>query len=134
MRPAHFSIINGAGKGLISEAAICQFKGRVLYVDCSNRFDPHQYFRQTGCIRSLEETLIVRPFTLYQLKSFVLEKLERVICESGVKYVLVSGIWHYAPDDYHDGLEYKTILKRISWHLRILSRDYQINVLMDSEV
>jgi hypothetical protein len=131
MNAGFVSFINGAGKGLTCEAAVCQLKDRVLYVDCGNQFDPHQYYRRTKSDKSLEETLVVRPFTLYQLKSFVLEKLEKVIQESKVKYVLVSGIEYYRFDDEQEASEYKTIIERVLGHFRRLAGDYQIHVIVD---
>jgi hypothetical protein len=110
-------------------AAEYQKDHRVLYVDCCNGFDPYRLCRLGG-EAALERVDVARPFTFYQLRELVLNKLERMVQSTGAKVVLVAGVGFFRLDDPIDPEEYSVIWEEIWERLKSLSKDYGLLTLV----
>ena len=70
---------------------------RAVYVDCGNTFDPYsvsaiaqKYSLEPKCV--LENILISRAFTAYQLAPLIFEKLEAALKRYRSKFVIISDV------------------------------------------
>jgi hypothetical protein len=124
------SLIEAAGGSLQDLAAKYQEEHRVLYIDCCNSFDPYRLYRLAGCGEALERVLVARPFTLYQLRELVLNKLERMVQSSGARVVLVAGVGYFRMDEPIEADEFSAIWGGVWERLKTLSRDYKLLTLV----
>jgi hypothetical protein len=124
------SFLQTSGGSLQDLAAKLQRDYLVLFVDCCNSFDPYRLYRASESADSLLRVHVARPFTLYQLRELVLNKLERMIQELGARVVLVSGVGFYCLDDSFDKGEWTVIWAEVFDRLKVLSRDYNLLTLV----
>ena len=119
---------------LMHYAANLQRLHQVLYVDCANSFDPYFVYRRAGKRgEALERIHVCRPFTLYQLRSLVGERLEDKIQESGGQSLLIPCINGYGLDHSFDKKEYEVVTEEIMDGIESLTRDYQLFTLITME-
>jgi hypothetical protein len=124
------SFVEAMGGSLQDWAAKMQTDNLVLYVDCCNSMDPYRLYRVSGSEESLNRVLVARPFTLYQLRELVLNKLEKMVQETGARIVMVSGVGFYGFDDSFDKEEWSVIWSEVYGRLKTLSKDYGLLTLV----
>lgn len=92
---------------MMSLAIHLQSFGQIYYIDCMNSFDPYFIHENDGF---LECVYVCRPFTIYQLREVVLNRLNQV---SG--FLLVSGLNFFNDDVEKDEADAITdlVLERI---------------------
>jgi len=114
------------GKRLTELAARLSETGHVLYVDCANRFDPYELFRTSRDESCLERVHVCRPFTAYQLRELVFQKLEPAIQYLGSQAMLFAGIDSYGTEGPMDEKELILIRERVVARIASLAKDYGI--------
>ncbi|MFH0861691.1 MAG: hypothetical protein V1875_01555 [Candidatus Altiarchaeota archaeon] len=124
------SFVEAGGGSLQDWAARMQKDNLVLYVDCCNSIDPYRLYRVSGSEESLNRVLVARPFTLYQLRELVLNKLEKMVQETGARVVMLSGVGFYGLDDPFDKEEWSVIWSQVYGRLKALAKDYGLLALV----
>ncbi|MBD3339548.1 MAG: hypothetical protein GF353_10590, partial [Candidatus Lokiarchaeota archaeon] len=84
-------------KFAVSRQASPEFKGKIVLVDCNNRFNPYAISKMAvsnglSPTETLENVLISRSFTWHQLVETLQNRLNPLVDRSCVDAVLVSGI------------------------------------------
>jgi len=113
-------------------------KGKILFVDGANAFDPYLVLRMCGsetrAKNVLNNTLISRPFTIYQLKRLIDSELSDAVKHNNAKEVIIFGITDLFLSEDLEEQERRIILNAISqklldyelknkWKIRIYLQD-----------
>jgi predicted nucleotidyltransferase component of viral defense system len=111
---------------LMYYAAKLQEHNNVLYVDCCNTFDPYLLYRITRDEKVLDKVYVSRPFTVYQLRELIFNKLEKTIQNLSPRALLVPKINCYSADSPLDEEEYTTIFLKVLDRIKTLTKDYNL--------
>ena len=108
-----------------------QDRGEVMFIDCANRFDPYYINKASGGRGKdyLKHIFVSRPFTIYQLKELITEKLEDFILTKGCKVLLVNCINAFDKDSVKPD-EAKAIKNNVKQKIRELTRRYGLTTVV----
>lgn len=124
------SFVEAVGGSLQDLAAEYQKSHKVLYVDCCNSFDPYRLYRVAKDEKALERVEVARPFTLYQLRELILNKLEKMVQSSGASVVMLAGVGFFKMDEPIEAEEFAVVWSDVWERLKALSRDYNLLTLI----
>ncbi|MFH1836376.1 MAG: hypothetical protein ABH851_09330 [Methanobacteriota archaeon] len=116
---------------MMAVAVGLQDKGEVMFVDCANRFDPYFINKASGGRgrQYLKHIFVSRPFTIYQLKELVVEKLEEFVKNNGCRVLLINCI-NYFDGDGVGKEEAKAIKEMVHEKVAQITRDYGLTTVI----
>jgi hypothetical protein len=124
------SFVAAQGGSLQDWAARLQSDHRVLFIDCCNSFDPYRLYRVSQSRDCLTRVRVARPFTLYQLRELVLNKLEDALRQGQERVLMVSGVGYFGFDDEVDAKERALIWADVFTRLESLSQGLGLMTLV----
>ncbi len=119
---------------LMHYASILQSMHNVLYVDCANSFDPYFIYKRSGKNQdALDRVHVVRPFTLYQLREFIVNKLEKELKKTSARSLLIPYVDAFGFDHTFQEKEYQVITGQITEKIKSITQDYQLFTVISME-
>ena len=116
---------------LMSAAGKLQKHSKVLFIDSANRFNPHllRTLFTENIVELLQNILVARPFTAYQLKEVILS-LKTTIKTTQAKALIISSIDKLCPEFEKAELPY--LLPLLLNEINALTRQYNLITIIGS--